>query len=42
MMKTETSLLAVDLKTGKHLWEEEIPTDVISAPVVSGDRVYVQ
>jgi len=35
------ALLAVDLKTGKHLWEEEIPTDVISAPVVSGDRVYV-
>ena len=34
-------LLAVDLKTGKHLWEEEIPTDVISAPVVSGDRVYI-
>lgn len=35
------ALLAVDLKTGKHLWEQEIPTDVISAPVVSGNRVYV-
>lgn len=35
------ALLAVDLKTGKHLWEEEIPTDVISAPVVSGDHVYI-
>ena len=35
------ALLAVDLKTGKHLWEQGIPTDVISAPVVSGDRVYV-
>src|SRR5207247_4146151 len=35
------ALLAVDLKTGKHLWEEEIPTDVISAPVVAGELVYV-
>jgi len=34
-------LLAVNLKTGKHLWEDEIPTDAISAPVVSGDRVYI-
>src|SRR5215471_12111391 len=24
------ALLAVDLKSGRHLWEEEIPTDVIS------------
>jgi Ca-activated chloride channel homolog len=34
-------LLSVDLRSGKHLWEQEIPTDVISAPVVSGDHVYV-
>ena len=34
-------LLAADLKTGKHLWEQPIPTDVISAPVISGDEVYV-
>lgn len=34
-------LLAADLKTGKHLWEQPIPSDVISAPVVSGDEVYV-
>ena len=34
-------LLAVDLKTGHHLWEQGIPTDVISAPVVKGDSVYV-
>ena len=33
-------LLAVDLKTGRHLWEQEITGDVISAPVVSGDNVY--
>jgi outer membrane protein assembly factor BamB len=34
-------LLAADLKTGKHLWEQPIPSDVISAPVLSGDEVYV-
>jgi outer membrane protein assembly factor BamB len=34
-------LLAVDLKTGHHLWEQGIPTDVISAPVVKGDNVYI-
>ncbi len=33
-------LLAVDLKTGRHLWEQAITGDVISAPVVSGDTVY--
>ena len=33
-------LLAVDLKTGRHLWEQEITADVISAPVISGDNVY--
>lgn len=33
-------LLAVDLKTGRDLWEQVIPGDVISAPVVSGDNVY--
>jgi len=34
-------LLAVELKTGHHLWEQEIPTDVISAPVLKGNDVYV-
>jgi len=34
-------LLAVDLKTGLHLWEQEIPTDVISAPVLKADSVYI-
>jgi Ca-activated chloride channel family protein len=33
-------LLAVDLKTGRDLWEQPIPGEVISAPVVSGDTVY--
>lgn len=33
-------LLAADLKTGKHIWEQTITGDVISAPVVSGDKIY--
>jgi Ca-activated chloride channel family protein len=33
-------LLCADLKTGKHLWERAISSDVISAPVVSDGRVY--
>ena len=33
-------MLAVDLKTGHHLWQQEIPSDVISAPVVNGGHVY--
>ena len=32
-------LLCADLKTGRHLWEQEITADVISAPVVSGNQV---
>jgi len=34
-------LLAVNLKTGHHIWEREIPTDVISAPVVKTESVYI-
>ena len=34
-------LLAADLKTGKHLWAQEITADVISAPVVSAGVVYL-
>lgn len=34
-------LLAADLKTGRHLWKQPITADVISAPVISGDEVYV-
>ncbi len=33
-------LLCADLKTGRHLWERAISSDVISAPVVSEGRVY--
>jgi outer membrane protein assembly factor BamB len=33
-------LLCADLKTGKHLWERAISSDVISAPVVSEGKVY--
>jgi Ca-activated chloride channel family protein len=32
-------LLCADLKTGRHLWEQKITADVISAPVISGDQV---
>src|SRR5215813_3804143 len=34
-------LLSVDLVTGKHIWEAAISGDVISAPIIDGDRVYV-
>jgi outer membrane protein assembly factor BamB len=34
-------LLAAELKSGRHLWEQEITGDVISAPVVAGEIVYV-
>ncbi|HEX8522891.1 MAG TPA: PQQ-binding-like beta-propeller repeat protein [Tepidisphaeraceae bacterium] len=34
-------LLCSDLKTGKHLWEQDITADVVSAPVVEGDKVFV-
>ncbi|HVF51341.1 MAG TPA: PQQ-binding-like beta-propeller repeat protein [Pyrinomonadaceae bacterium] len=33
-------LLAADLRTGRHIWEQEITADVISAPVVSEDKIY--
>jgi len=32
-------MLCADLKTGRHLWEQKISADVISAPVVSGDQI---
>src|SRR5262249_50964856 len=34
-------LLCADLKTGKHLWEQYITSDVISAPVIDGEQVFV-
>lgn len=33
-------LLCADLRTGRHIWERAISSDVISAPVVSGGKVY--
>jgi Ca-activated chloride channel family protein len=33
-------LLCADLRTGKHIWDQPIPADVISAPVINDDRVY--
>ena len=33
-------LLCADLKTGKHIWEHSISSDVISAPVASDGKVY--
>lgn len=33
-------LLCADLKTGKHIWERAISSDVISAPVVSDGKVF--
>ncbi len=34
------ALLCVDLKTGRHVWQQEITADVISAPVISSETVY--
>jgi len=33
-------LLAADLHTGRHIWEQQIEGDVISAPVISDGTVY--
>lgn len=33
-------LLAADLHTGRHIWEQEISGDVLSAPVISDGVVY--
>ena len=33
-------LLAAELKTGRHIWEQEISGDVITAPVISDGTVY--
>jgi Ca-activated chloride channel family protein len=34
-------LLCADLKTGKHLWEQDLTGDVISAPIIAGDQVFL-
>ena len=33
-------LLCADLKTGTHIWEQDITAEVITAPVVDGDQVF--
>jgi Ca-activated chloride channel homolog len=33
-------LLAADLRTGRHIWEQEISGDVLTAPVISDGVVY--
>jgi Ca-activated chloride channel homolog len=33
-------LLCADLKTGRHIWEQAITADVISAPVVEGNQLF--
>jgi len=33
-------LLCADLKTGRHLWEQDITGDVVSAPVVDANQVF--
>ncbi len=34
------AMLCADLRTGTHIWSYGIPGDVITAPVVDGDRLY--
>ena len=38
---TSHRLLCADLRSGRHIWEQEIAADVISAPVISGNQVFV-
>jgi len=37
---TTHRLLCADLKTGKHLWEADLPGDIITAPIIDNDQVY--
>ncbi len=39
--QTSHRLLCADLRTGRHIWEQDITADVISAPVISGDKIYL-
>jgi outer membrane protein assembly factor BamB len=34
-------LLCAELKTGRHLWEQDISGDVISAPIIEGNQVFL-
>jgi Ca-activated chloride channel family protein len=33
-------LLCADLRTGRHIWEQDITADVITAPAIDGARLY--
>ncbi|HEX5322568.1 MAG TPA: PQQ-binding-like beta-propeller repeat protein [Capsulimonadaceae bacterium] len=37
---TGYSMLCADVMRGHHLWKQSIPQEVISAPIVVGDRMY--
>jgi outer membrane protein assembly factor BamB len=39
--KMHHRLLCTELRTGQHLWEQEITGDVITAPVVEGPQVFL-
>jgi outer membrane protein assembly factor BamB len=34
-------MLCADLRTGRHIWEQEIAADVITAPVVDGGHLFM-
>jgi len=34
-------LLCAELRTGRHLWQQDLTADVMTAPVISDGRVYV-
>ena len=34
-------LLCADLRTGRHLWVRAIPAEVITAPVIEGEKLYL-
>jgi eukaryotic-like serine/threonine-protein kinase len=39
--KSGHRLLCANLQTGKHIWDQPITADVISAPIIEGDKVFV-
>lgn len=39
--KASHRLLCAELKTGKHVWEADLTAEVISAPVIEGDQVFL-
>jgi Ca-activated chloride channel homolog len=39
--RAQHRLLCADVHTGRHVWEQEISGDVITAPVIDGDQVFL-